>query len=259
MKWTLQRKKNNRFILMEDIKNIGFSYVSITLTEESARKLLKYSAWERIGSPNDIVEKYELKYEADPDRFDKILRRFFEVLNENSSKIKKVPNRRFTSTVPGTSRLVRTMDKSKIFIASRTNKKTKKVSNLNTINSICIDNEHRDAFFKASIGCNGYPGDNYFYLFSYNAPEFDWWNKYLDKEYETQLKEYDELQMLKKLSKKKKPQKELYNVRVQDTKTNLIYSVSGGIEGLEMALQYAHKLIGYFRIEQYKIFTEKIS
>ena len=188
MNWSLQRKKNNVFLLMEDVKGLGYSYTSIILTEESARKLVQFSGWKKLSTLYDPVEMWELKYINSPKLFERILERFFQVLKEHSSDIKKVPNRRYKTTVPGTSRLVRSKDKSRIHIAKRMQKG--KLNENNTINTVCIDDEHREMFFKDVIDCNGYPSDNMFCLFTYNGSEFDWWSRYIDKEYKKQLEEY---------------------------------------------------------------------
>lgn len=190
MDWSLQRKKNNVFLLMEDVKGLGYSYTSIVMKEEAARKLIKLGvgAWKKLSSEYDSVEMWELRYSNSPKLFEKMLKRFFEVVKEHSDEIRKVPNKRFKTTVPGTSRLVRSKDKSKIYIAKRLQKG--KINENNTVNTVCIDNYHRDLFFKDSTHYNGYPTNNMYYLFNYNADVFNWWSNYIDKEYESQYKEY---------------------------------------------------------------------
>ena len=92
------------------------------------------------------------------------------------------PGDKFLSTVPGTAKLYRRG--SRIGIAYRRGKTT---FNQNTKDSVCIDDTTKNQFFKdvhkkCGCGCKEYVVES-------PSKAFDFWNAFLDKEYERQRKQ----------------------------------------------------------------------
>ena len=92
------------------------------------------------------------------------------------------PGDKFLSTVSGTAKLYRRG--SRIGIAYRRGKTT---FNQNTKDSVCIDDATKNQFFKDvhkkyGRGCREYVVES-------PSKEFDFWNEFLDKEYERQRKQ----------------------------------------------------------------------
>lgn len=178
--WVLQRGKNHIFEIIYAVMYEKYnSYTKIVLTQIQAQKLLGFANWEKMK------DKYVLKYDNDPIKYDQILKRFFEVLKENRLPLEPTPSKILRTDTPGTSKLVRSKDKSRIHIALRMNRKTKKVTDRTYINAVCIDDEHRNWFFRDVKTHNGYPSSNEnFALTDKNGQVFKWWSDYMDMEYQ---------------------------------------------------------------------------
>lgn len=108
-----------------------------------------------------------------------------EAVCENSSKSLLVPGDKFTSSVPGSARLIRL--NGQILIAYRKGKTT---YNETTPNSVCINDTVKSEFFNS---CRKTFGDN---CSSFKCTERDhklysYWNSFIDREYINQLQDYN--------------------------------------------------------------------
>lgn len=180
--WALCRKKDSILVLRWISHEIKYSYSRIPLTEQQADATLAYS---KHWTPVSLGTEYELRKENDPEVFNKLEKRFFEVVAEHSNELEVVPNKKIKDVPEGTSKLIRNTNKSSIMIARR------KKTDATTINAVCIDNQHRDMFFKDSRNCHGRPGDGGIYFIAYtDGLAFEQWSNYMDNEYNRQVQEH---------------------------------------------------------------------
>lgn len=188
--WALRRNKHNKLILVSMGAEVEYNYSQIPLTDTEAQATLKFSKdWKCVSNLN--YTEYELR--IGEDKYDVLLNRFFEVINANKDKIKKVPNRKFLTDVEGTGKLVRTRDKKAIYIARRRNKKTGKIVNISSINSLCISDFDRDLFFRDCRSIYGMLPEGSVYKITpqLNQMLFNVWNNFIDREYQLQLERFD--------------------------------------------------------------------
>lgn len=195
--WTLKRNKHDKLVLLSMSIEVKYSYTQIPLTEEQARKTLKFSKdWKLVS--NLHYDEYELR--KGEDKYDILLNRFLELVKEHKNELEKPKTRKFTTDVDGTAKLVRTKDGRTIYVARRRNKKTGKIRNITEANAVCISDFDRDLFFRDCRSSYGMlPEGSIYKLNVYQQPDlFVFWSNFMDKEYADQLRRYD----LKKLNKK---------------------------------------------------------
>lgn len=129
-----------------------------------------------------------------PCRIDKtLLPEIYKVLSDLVTEInifkprEIVPNKKVKTDVPGTSKLIRSKDKSKIEIAYRVRNKSGKLEEYATSNNTCyISIARRELFFKHSKAA-GYPiidsRGHAHYLLKVGNPRFKEWSDFMDQEY----------------------------------------------------------------------------
>ena len=96
--------------------------------------------------------------------------------------------KKYITDVPGTSRLVRSSDKSRIYIAYRTGKKT---FNETRINSVCIDNFQREEFFDDVKAKHGYLPFIGRYELTAKDCAFNKWSSLMDRMYMREVTRYE--------------------------------------------------------------------
>lgn len=180
MRWILCLKKNNILVLRRVSHKVDYSYSRIPLTDKQAENTLKFS---NHWVPVSLGTEYVLNKDADPNMYDKLYRRFHEVVKEHKDELEVVPNKKVKTIPGGTSKLVRNTSKSSIHIARR--RKTE----CTTINVVCIDDAHRDMFFKDSRNCHGRPADGgIYFICDEDGVTFQNWSTYMDNEYARQVR-----------------------------------------------------------------------
>lgn len=181
MRWALCRAKGDVLVLRWISHDIKYSYSRIPLTEDQADKTLAFSChW----VPVTLGTEYELRRENDPKVFDKLQKRFYEVVKEHPDELETVPNKKVKDIPEGTSKLIRNTTKSSITIARR------RKNDVTEINVVCIDDQHRDMFFKDSRNCHGRPADGGLYFIAdTDGLAFEQWSNYMDNEYNRQVQE----------------------------------------------------------------------
>ena len=98
----------------------------------------------------------------------------------------EVPNKRVKTDRPGTSKLIRSKDKSKIEICYRVKKKSGEYESMATSNNTCyIDIETRERFFRDSklVGPHRDVYGKDHYIIRYGDPKFKYWSEFMDREY----------------------------------------------------------------------------
>ena len=142
----IQRKKQNIFEISLTPRNTKIiqSYTLLRLTQDEMDEFCKKGLWENVDGL--------LRITAMPRTG--VYKLFFELA---SAKLMNIPrqdvSKKVQSNVPGTSRLVRSSDKTRIYIARRKGNKT---LNETRINSVCIDNLLREKFFEDVKAKNNY-------------------------------------------------------------------------------------------------------
>lgn len=190
MRWILCRQKKATLVLRLTSHPTAYSYTRIPLTHEQADKTLEFS---KHWVPVTLGTEYELVREDDPVTFDKLEKRFLEVVEEHKDELQVVPNKKVKMVPEGTSKLVRNTNKSAIHVARR------RKGDVTTINVVCIDDNHRDMFFRDSRNCHGRPADGGMYFIAdSDGLVFEQWSNYMDNAYETQAKNeaYNKLKTL---------------------------------------------------------------
>lgn len=190
MYYALCRIKRNCFIMRQTSRVIKYSYAQIPLSEQQFKHALEQAFWVELQNYESNKIEWQLREEDDPKNFKRFYTRFFEVVKEHKECIEAVPIKTVQSKVIGTSRLVRSSDKCVIYIARRKKKKSGEFDNKTSINSVCIDDTHREMFFMDSRHCNGIPkpGEHYC-ICDGDGAYFTNWSEYLDKEYWRQVDE----------------------------------------------------------------------
>lgn len=181
MRWILCRKKKSILVLRWTSHQTPYSYSRIPLTDEQADKTLAFS---KHWVPTSLGTEYELREDDDPLKFKKLEERFLAVVKEHQDELEVVPNKEVKFIPEGTSKLIRNTNKSSIHVARR---KKKEVT---TINAVCIDNEHRDMFFKDSRNCHGRPAaGGLYFIADCDGLAFEQWSNYMDNEYAQQVRQ----------------------------------------------------------------------
>lgn len=196
MSWALRKVRNNKLVLINQQNKPNYNYTEIPLTDEQAEKTLKYADWKLISN----LHYYEYELRAGQKNFDKLLERFYELINEHKEDIVRLPNKKFITDVDGTGKLIRTKDNNTIYVAYRRNKKSGKISNITQHNIVCISDFDRDSFFKDCRDIYGMLplGSVYKITPTLDSEKFKKWNKYIDDEYARQLKRYEDNKNIKK-------------------------------------------------------------
>ena len=196
MSWALRKVRNNKLVLINQQNKPNYNYTEIPLTDEQAEKTLKYADWKLISN----LHYYEYELRAGQKNFDKLLERFYELINEHKEDILRLPNKKFITDVDGTGKLIRTKDNNTIYVAYRRNKKSGKISNITQHNIVCISDFDRDSFFKDCRDIYGMLplGSVYKITPTLDSEKFKKWNKYIDDEYARQLKRYEDNKNIKK-------------------------------------------------------------
>ena len=196
MSWALRKVRNNKLVLINQQNKPNYNYTEIPLTDEQAEKTLKYADWKLISN----LHYYEYELRAGQKNFDKLLERFYELINEHKEDIVRLPNKKFITDVDGTGKLIRTKDNNTIYVAYRRNKKSGKISNITQHNIVCISDFDRDSFFKDCRDIYGMLplGSVYKITPTLDSEKFEQWNKYIDDEYARQLKRYEDNKNIKK-------------------------------------------------------------
>ena len=136
--------------------------------------------WKLIGS-SDIVEVLPMLTQEERSEVPFVEEHV--TVEVNSSKDSKLPlGSTFESPVSGTAKLVRA--KNEIFIAYR---RGKKGLNETSPNSVCISEDIKSKFFAECRRAFGRSCDTY--KFVSGCSEFDYWNMFIDVEYNRQLME----------------------------------------------------------------------
>lgn len=168
--WAIQREKNNIVYLRSVPKNSFInSYTCLELTDSEFEEFITIPGWANIpegGYSNTFA--------------DKIKSRFFSLAKSKGVTSNGDYTKKIISSVIGTSCLLRTADKRKIWIARR---KQGSTQNETRINRVCIDNNCREDFFNDIRGNRL----NRFYLVDADKELFQKWSKYMDKEYMRQI------------------------------------------------------------------------
>lgn len=188
--WALKRNKHNKLVLISMGAPVAYNYAQIPLTKEQAENTLKFSKdWKLVSNLN--YSEYELK--QGEDKYEVLLKRFFDVLRENKDVVERVPNKKFLTDVEGTGRLILTKDKKTIYIARRRNKKTGKIKNITEVNSVCISDFDRDLFFKDCRSVYGMLPEGSVYKLTSQLDEslFKVWLDFIEKEYDRQLERFN--------------------------------------------------------------------
>ena len=188
--WALKRNKHHKLVLISMGAPVAYNYTQIPLTKEQAEKTLSFSKdWKLVSNLN--YSEYELK--AGADKYEALVKRFFEVLNENKDKVEKVPNKKFLTDVDGTGKLIRTKDKKTIYITRRRDKRTGKIKNITEINAVCISDFDRDMFFKDCRSIYGMLPEGSVYKLTAQLDEnlFKVWSSFIDREYYIQLERFN--------------------------------------------------------------------
>ena len=196
MSWALRKVRNNKLVLINQQNKPNYNYTEIPLTDEQSEKTLKYADWKLISN----LHYYEYELRAGQKNFDKLLERFYELINEHKEDIVRLPNKKFITDVDGTGKLIRTKDNNTIYVAYRRNKKSGKISNITQHNIVCISDFDRDSFFKDCRDIYGMLplGSVYKITPTLDSEKFKKWNKYIDDEYARQLKRYEDNKNIKK-------------------------------------------------------------
>lgn len=176
-KLVAHRKKDYTIELMDIPINTQIiqSYSLIEINEDEYMELYKCSdSWYRhTDKPNIIWTSCKPRT--------KMYNTFMRLATSKSSGIAYEDlGKKFITDIPGTSRLVRSSDKSRIYIAYRKGNKT---LNQTRINSVCIDNIRREEFFDDVKSKHGYlPFIGRYELYAGDYA-FDKWNRYMDELY----------------------------------------------------------------------------
>lgn len=195
--WALQRNKKNKLVLLTMNEPVKYSYVRIPLTEEQARKTIKFSKdWKLVSKLN--YEELELK--KGDEKYDVLLKRFFEIVKEHKNELETPLNKKFVTDVDGTGKLVRSKDRKTIYIARRLNKKTGKIRNITEVNAVCISDFDRDLFFKDCREIYGLLPEGSIYKLTplLNEEKFKVWTSFMDREYKNQLERFEKRKLKNK-------------------------------------------------------------
>ena len=120
----------------------------------------------------------------------KIYQTFIKMATCKTSDVPKHSyGKKYITDVPGTSRLVRSFDKSRIYIAYRKGQKT---LNQTRINSVCIDNFQREEFFDDVKSKHGYLPFIGKYELVAGDSAFNKWSALMDKMYMREVRRYEQ-------------------------------------------------------------------
>ena len=175
--WIIQRKQKDLFEigLFPNSTHVIESYTMLQITNEEREEFEKLGLWENIDGV--------LRIRALPRT--SVYKLFFELATAKlSGKPRQDVSKKVNSTVPGTSRLVRSSDRTRIYIARRKGNKT---LNETRINSVCIDNLLREQFFEDVKAKHDYLPFLGKYELYYTDKDFSKWSNIMDSEYFRQL------------------------------------------------------------------------
>lgn len=181
--YTVLKREKNEILILETIYSntpILYSYTQIPIPTEKMIPILEWL--QQYGIKNVYMlwgknEKIIISKKENPEIYDKFLNRFFELIKLNSVMREAVPNLIFDTDIPGTSKIIRSKDKTIIYIARRKDNKTR-------INSTCINDTQREKFFEDSKQCHGIPDKNSKYKLDMDdGAIFEKWATFMDNEY----------------------------------------------------------------------------
>lgn len=177
--WIIRRKQSDIFeiALFPNSTQVKESYTLLKISEEERKEFEQIALWENVDGV--------LRVRAMPRT--SVYKLFFELA---ASKLIGKPrydvSKKIESNVPGTSRLVRSSDRTRIYIARRKGNKT---LNQTRINSVCIDNLLREQFFEDVKAKHNYLPFLGKYELVHTDTDFSKWSDIMDNEYFKQLGE----------------------------------------------------------------------
>jgi len=173
MSWAITRHKNNlyRIEIIPNYFECTESYTLLKLTDEERKKFMSLCEWKQDEIGVNTTSEY-----GEP------VYKYFMELAKEKLKDKKQYNYslKVDSTVEGTSRLIKSVNKGCIYIARRKGVKT---ANETRVNSVCISNELRDEFFDTVRNKHDYQAFIGSYSLYAGDKGFTYWSDIIDKEY----------------------------------------------------------------------------
>jgi hypothetical protein len=175
--WIIRRKQKDLFeiALFPNSTQVIESYTLLKITNEEHEEFVSKGLWENVDGV--------LRIRALPRTT--IYKLFFELAAAKLTGKPRIDvSKKVDSNVPGTSRLVRSTDRTKIYIAKRKGNKT---LNQTRINSVCIDNRLREQFFDDVKAKHNYlPFLGKYELVS-GDEDFNKWSAIMDEQYFWQI------------------------------------------------------------------------
>ena len=175
--WIIRRKQKDLFeiALFPNSTELIESYTLLKITQEEYDELTKIALWENIDGI--------LRTRALPRTL--LYKLFFELAAAKlNGKTRVEVSKKVESNVIGTSRLVRSSDRTKIYIARRKGNKT---LNQTRINSVCIDNMLREQFFEDVKAKHDYLQFIGKYELLAGDQDFNKWSRIMDEQYFAQV------------------------------------------------------------------------
>jgi hypothetical protein len=169
--YVAKRGKNNKITLFCTQAVIDNSYTCLCLTQDEFMHFLDLTDWQVMF---DGAYGADAIYTAS---FNGAVKEYF--YNLAKIKVGGTPvnyAKRINSNVAGTSCLVRSQDKTRIWIAQR---KAGNSQNITSINRVCIDDATRGSFFRDVNSI--YRGATY--TLSINDRYFSYWNTFMNEEF----------------------------------------------------------------------------
>lgn len=179
--WKLM-KQNKGFVLTKCVSEVKYSYSQIPLTEEEALNIINERYFTKKpdgtywinGISNNIIERSAYA------TYLKMFNGKVAISKNTNEQFETVPNAKVKVDVPGTSKLLRSKYKDRIWIAYRKCRKDGYVEDYSTINSVLITNAVREEFFSDCKALH----PNVYMLRQYEDPEmFKRWSEFMDQAY----------------------------------------------------------------------------
>ena len=171
--WVIRRKQKDLFeiALYPNSIEVIESYTLLKITNEEYEEFVSKALWKNIDGV--------LRVTAMPRTT--VYKMFYELAAAKlAGKTRYNMTKKVESNVPGTSKLIRTSDKTRIYIARRKGNKT---YNQTRINSVCINDILRTEFFNDVKAKHNYQPFLGKYELVVGDDDFDKWSRIMDEQY----------------------------------------------------------------------------